>query len=356
MTSTLWELAGLVRENGEMERPIEGAPIEVPHGIELEDWRLEWGHGPPLPVRSVIPGPGLLSEFIGLADAPAIRIRDYARRWGVLGICVHWLPADHSAPPVYSQTPLPDWPKSCTPLYGWLRPACLLYAKPRTYAVGFDRDDSEFPGLPWEPIGAWRHYARQARAVLNIAACLHSGRPVATEDVETIDEWHATVEHGLAGINPETGLIDLPSQFPKWEPNYSDMGALVARVIEDWLWAGNVRPIFRWESGAPRMLFGQFGSRGFEKHSGLFAALAMQLALAVGRTDGLAICSACSSAYVPLRRPRADRRNYCPSCGRTAALRDASTRWRLRRGKPGGSPDSNDSNVDSNRGGPEPQQ
>jgi hypothetical protein len=47
--------------------------------------------------------------------------------------------------------------------------------------------------------------------------------------------------------------------------------------------------------------------------------------------DGVAICLACQRSYIPDRRPDPTRRNYCPSCGRRAAVRDASRAYRERK-------------------------
>jgi hypothetical protein len=40
----------------------------------------------------------MLSRFVELSEAKPERIRDFARRWGVLSICEHDLPASHNPP------------------------------------------------------------------------------------------------------------------------------------------------------------------------------------------------------------------------------------------------------------------
>ena len=64
----------------------------------------------------------------------------------------------------------------------------------------------------------------------------------------------------------------------------------------------------------------------------LYGTLAYQLMIAVARTDGLATCCACGKSYIITgRRPNPDRRNYCHSCGKAAADRDAARDYRRRK-------------------------
>jgi hypothetical protein len=41
------------------------------------------------------PNPNLLLKFAGLADASDEQIFDFARHWGLLGLCVHGIPGGH---------------------------------------------------------------------------------------------------------------------------------------------------------------------------------------------------------------------------------------------------------------------
>lgn len=75
----------------------------VPGAIEVKDGDLiYWSPFPPdgKSGRFIHSGPGLLDQFLKLADATPEKIRDYARRWGVLQICQHGLPASHNPQPV----------------------------------------------------------------------------------------------------------------------------------------------------------------------------------------------------------------------------------------------------------------
>ncbi len=182
-----WEEAAIVDENGSIDRPVDAASIAVPAVIELSQNRdrllWQWGDGD----SSTMPGPGMLDAFVHLTDAQPERIRDYARRWGILGICKHGLPATHNPPPPGGIGPSHQrtW---CYPL-GWVDERCC-----------------------WEPIEAWRLFAAQARGLLNIAAQLHDDQPGRLED---------------------------------WQNIYYQR-ACVAVIVNEWLGWGNVRPVFEW--------------------------------------------------------------------------------------------------------------
>jgi DNA-directed RNA polymerase subunit RPC12/RpoP len=62
--------------------------------------------------------------------------------------------------------------------------------------------------------------------------------------------------------------------------------------------------------------------------SALSAVLAAQTLFAASRSSGLTTCFNCGRLYLPSRRIEEGRRNYCPDCGRKAAVRDAQARFR----------------------------
>ncbi len=98
---------------------------------------------------------------------------------------------------------------------------------------------------------------------------------------------------------------------------------LLKDAVNDWLTFANARLVFDWNSEqAPAIYLGH----------GLFGNLAVQLMSAVSRTEGLALCSACGTPYLPPRQPRAGERHYCQECRKMGApQRDASRQYRQRR-------------------------
>jgi hypothetical protein len=95
---TLNALAHFAPDDGdaELERPVDECSWEVPAQVELSAHRLVWRNFHPggHPSRTYA-SPGLLEQFLTLADAPPTRIRTFAGRWGVLELCRHGWPARH---------------------------------------------------------------------------------------------------------------------------------------------------------------------------------------------------------------------------------------------------------------------
>jgi hypothetical protein len=92
----------------------------------------------------------------------------------------------------------------------------------------------------------------------------------------------------------------------------SEQRGLLTGAVRQWLEMGDVAVAFSWTK-VPAIRFGSYS---------LFGALALQVALAVARSQGLAVCMSCGRAYPPTRRPAPNRNNYCQDCGKAAAKRD----------------------------------
>jgi hypothetical protein len=291
---TDWELAGLTVDGGGLTRPMTTAGWRVPAVVELEGTQLLWRYhdgdhlGP-----TIRPRPKLLETFVALADADPEAIRDYARKWGILMICEHGIPAGHSAP----RLPMSDVLNGPTEVRG-VR-GCLPQG---------------WPDACWEPVGAWYVLARQARAMLNVAAALHRGVPARRGD------WHTIVYRTWYGDDQGDPWLDSLNQ-----PTHATHAqAFLEDSINRWLAWGAVQPILSWSARKyPTIVFDGYG---------LFGALAVQL-LAVVCTTGWAICSACGGIYDPgPRRPNPNRRNYCPDCRASGTpQRDAMRDLRKRR-------------------------
>lgn len=286
-----------------LDRPLSMEGFPRPTGIRVEGGRLIWS-GLDLDNR-IRPGPGLLAGFLRLGNASPVAIKRFAERSGVLELCQHDLPSLHS-------------------------PAC----RPRGKRGEFQ----------WEPIDAWRYYARQAAALLNVAARLHRDEPGRAED------WNVIYERPLRYLPQMLGELDLVREMiglgsiPDHRRLLISLGGvqLVARPFRrerqrnevlaaqrfvlaailnyGWLGSGGVRPSFQW-AGSPRVVL---------LSGNLFGAVAAHLMFAIAKTQGLAICSACGMPFIPSRQPTPGRRSYCPSCGRQAAVRDASRAYRRR--------------------------
>src|SRR5262249_34483032 len=112
----------------------------------------------------------LLEGFIGLAEAKAEEIANYARKYGVLGICRHELPPSHAT--------APDLPRRL--LNRVTRVAANVHVEPGPTSIAtglFDRCPRRRlrNGHYWEPLDTWRKFARDAKAMLACASSLRSG-------------------------------------------------------------------------------------------------------------------------------------------------------------------------------------
>ena len=285
-----WELAGLTLDGGGLTRPMITEGWRVPAVVELQGNHLRWSYrdGDRLG-KTIRAHPKLLEVFVELADADPEVIRDYARKWGVLMICEHGVPAGHSAPRLpISDLHEPTAVRGCDP-HGW-------------------------PDACWESVGAWYVRAREARAMLNVAAALRRGQPA------RIGDWHAVVYRVWYGDDRGDPSLDALNQ----PANATHAQAFLEDSINRWLAWGAVQPVLSWSTKKyPTIVFDGYG---------LFGALAVQL-LAVVCGTGWAVCSACGKVYNPgSRRPNPNRRNYCPDCRASGTpQRDAMRDLRKRR-------------------------
>jgi hypothetical protein len=254
-----------------LDRRVQAISWFAPGQVDIRGDRLVWDYyakdgvtlGPEVQLKE-----GLLEQFVGLADAPAERIRDFAARWGVLLICEHRLPISHNPPPLIE--------------YDGEGLRCELLGL-------FDG-----PRQPWELLEVWRQFSGQAFALMKIANRLMLGQVGRPED------WKI--------VYARTGQT-----APWWRQSVDVEKWTVAEVVNEWLILGNVRPRVEWPMRPDRYK----RERPYVKLGGshLFGALAVQLALAVGQTEGMAICTHCRNQYIPsCRSAKARQRNFCPDC------------------------------------------
>lgn len=322
----LWDLGGVTHSSaGTLERFIDGSRIGSPPVIELEGERLIWArsYGESGTIRD--PAPGMLAEFVRLSDAPAQAILDYARRWGVLFICKHGVPASHNqAQPVF-----PGFPRhlgGCKPL-GWsvtAVPGWTTTGPPNWHVAAEEPEVAH----GWEPLERWRYFAGYARMILDVAVKLHRSEHVPFKTWSDYELWYwpgpGEEDGGVVTIGDIVEGIGLTW---RWE----DPRRHFAEHVNAWLRLGGVVPHLDWgySVAEPRLsLRSPVGV--LPPYGNLFGALAVQLMLAVARIDDLAFCHSCHLPYVPPRRPTPGRRSFCPACGKRAARRAAASDFRQR--------------------------
>jgi len=249
----------------------------VPNNIAVdsEGSRLVWLRSDSTPPLGHMASqhPAMLREFVRLSNAPASKIVEYARKWGVLGVCEqHGLPGNHS-----------DWrgafASTCS------APTLAGESLGSNDPLAWHESPEQFA---WEPLAEWRLFARKAQAMIAIGSSLHHGGPV--------DEryWH-----------------DLHAPYPKEVVPPPPSSALMTQIdlsgrVTQWLRMAGISPEYIW-------LYGEGPKLRFQPH-GLFGALGLALGTALAQKYGTAICSYCHTQYFPSRQPTVGRRRFCPDC------------------------------------------
>jgi hypothetical protein len=227
----------------------------------------------------------LVFDFANLADASKDAFLEFARRWGVLGLCEHKRPVFHQVPP------------------------CL----PR-------RAGSEFV----EPIAYWRNRARHIRAILNVKGSLKRDKLGARCDWKTI--W--------------------PGKPPADRTDAANALAIVTSIL---LSQVNVQPALLYLDNRLTIKFvgGNFFDllnamsanedlKSWLSTSGtLLAEIAVGTALALQEGTGWTLCSTpeCRRLYRPKRHTPEGRLHFCPDCGKRAAWRLSKRRQAAKRKK-----------------------
>jgi hypothetical protein len=165
-----------------------------------------------------------------------------------------------------------------------------------------------------EPIAVWHRFARNVKALLNIAAQLNQGKMARWEDWQTFYEVDEAYE------------LDDPKEQP-FMKNVQEARKTLASEVDEWITVGQVRPRIEWDNKTRKW---RFSLDAVSSGPNLFGLLALNLSLAIAGTE-LAVCCGCQKSYSPVRRPNSERRNYCDECrSRKVPERDAAREYRKR--------------------------
>ncbi|HEX5731512.1 MAG TPA: hypothetical protein VF131_01665 [Blastocatellia bacterium] len=238
----------------------------------------------------------VLEDFLGLEGASDDHIVIFAKRWGVLGICEHGLPASHNS----MYIPF-DGPLAQEILQKGYRDTCLPV-----------RNSGD---MGYEPLEAWRFWIQQANTIIRLAADLHSNRR------GDIKYWQ------ILRYNPHHFEGFLGNNKTPSNPPPVVLGRIIlASYLNGWLQLTGVQPFFYWEG---HQTFLRLASWTTDQ---LLSVLGTQMMLMINRSSGYALCSSCGRPFF-LRRGQGISRNvYCDAanCGRKAANRLAQVRFHLR--------------------------
>lgn len=307
-----WQSSGLIPVTGHIDRPVSAADLRV-YPVKLKGRDISWDERPVDPrlpgdvveknQRMIAmckrPDKGILEDFLKLGAAPDEDVLRFAEKWG----------------------PLDAWRMAAL----WVRVQCRRFKATNTEVAAevqelfgdcwdFKRHAAcgpDSPGiLPWpfgglrrEPTEAYRGLAGYIADILDHAA-------------KSRHDWH---RHLAACVSTHAyGPLEL---FGRDSPVLE--AAVKARV--DYLnrlagWSLGLEWDFKRSRWTTRFLLGDTPT---------FAAIALHTTLAIAGAD-LYRCAGCGNMYdrSRTRRPKLGQDNYCPRCGRTAALLHAKRRYR----------------------------
>ena len=262
----------------------------VPSDVrKTESGDIEW-RGSELELLSDAgPAAGALRAFIGLADElePDAFV-EFARRWGVLGLCRHGATRFHEGCDAFN------------PLGGLQLPSIEV--------------------TEWrsEPLGGWRAKARELRSFLRLSMQLQRNLPGAESD------WATVIGH----------ISGAPIPFPSVASTIDDRRSGLASSLSDRIREAGIVPAMGWDPKQPTPSF--YLRLGQEAPTyipdALYAVLVAQLVASMG--VAIPECSNCGEpcATGPTERLlRTDRRVFCSNRCRDIVERDRKRIWAAKR-------------------------
>jgi hypothetical protein len=295
----------LSRWSGSLGRPMVSSQIALPILLKVRDQRLVFSVERRL---ARIQPEELLDRFIALSGrfTSSTDVLSFARRYGPLYLCDHHGIAAYHKPLFMSRAPLGP-----SPIFGVDEPFKYSWCGPRL--------DSRKPETLSEPIEAWFRLARRASSLLQAANAVRLHGDAPPELWEQVDGF-------VGSFGQKFGAL--------WQ-YLDDSSHRLAANLEAWLVTADVhlRVAVQGES-----LTASLGSGPLTASS--LALIAIQLLLAIMRSEGLSSCSGCATPYVSNRPPLAGKlvgpqvakRNYCRNCREDRIPeRDASRDYRNRK-------------------------
>jgi len=326
-----------------VDNPLAARELQVPRYIRLGNGRIEWRGGwetgwradgvhPPNLVP--VPEDSCLAAFIRLADEQddAVFV-SFAQRYGVLGLCpvpkeqgkqIRGVKFFYTSDVEQYRADFAEFIEQAMNIQ---KGQTLRFARAEAeHWYPSVRDKNHPPSYVerrasrekqwfWEPIEGWRAYAREARAILNIAIALRAGEQGGS------DYWRVLEPSPQILLEDDrvSSYADLPIRDQR-----TTLGFLIRHR---WLANAGVTLSFHWlYDGPPRLYLETGGLYGPDRlrdetdpaflnwplHS-LFSTLALQLAGAVCADERLVQCAKCGNVflYEGKRRPRADQPHYC---------------------------------------------
>jgi hypothetical protein len=296
------------------ERPLASNKLAIPESLRLVKESLVFST---TITEYVSPeAPGLLKDFVVLAEGNASSALKYATHFGPLGLCArHALPLFHTAGAVC-------WPQ---------------------------RVNDGFA----ESIEGWRRYARRVHSILLIAATLKRGELergpawcpllplLGITSVDALNDNHEGSPDEVAHVHAQllavaiNRLLDEARPQPVVSVRPDGPPRLQITFQGGPRWEDQIRTFTSQTSGpTPKGLKGR-DLDWLAPAGNLAASIAFETAMAAAGHFGLAQCGDCRRLYRPTRALPLKKLHFCPECGRRASrklyMRRARAAARARR-------------------------
>jgi hypothetical protein len=235
----------------------------------------------------MVSGKGMLDAFIRIKSDTDIE--RFARKHGVLLLCVHGIPCSHN--------PVPMWTSQNANSEGeWCRP------------------------LQREPLERWHYFVQYVRAFVRIAAYLRSGKIAPEAEWEKIFEDPTKPSFIQIAKMIRVGSQRKGRHFEEKVVEQSKF--FLAHLVNEWISVTGIKPHFSW--GWREEQDGRYKEMpSVRLNSGTLGILAVQFMQSVLSAHHMYICSGCNTAYSRegRRMPQAGRRQFCLDCSVSEASR-----------------------------------
>lgn len=294
-------------------QPIGAWPL--PGELSLDNGLLAWSPEPVGGPTATSTGP-LLEQFLDLRTKRDSSVHAFAKKYGVLGLCLHGLPRLHEVPSYSPRTH--DW---------------FLEFRPCGLQTNGD--------TRYESCKDWRNLANAMKAVLDVAVALRGNSK--SHPLGDLRLWQAIPQYGFefefqqSAEKQSTRTNAIVAGPVVWVRTWNQVQRDRLPSDQADAWSELMSVVNQWCTWAdvhPQLIPGTDGPKIVNVGVGLFGALASQLMGRVTASGSMAICSHCATPYTPKRRPRPDKDNYCPTCQqRNIAQQRASARSRAKQAK-----------------------
>jgi len=251
----------------------------------------------PVPERKVLRA-DVLMGFVKLENASDEEILEYARRWGVLGLCMHGRPYYHRITQRHEKgLRLPNADKA-----------------PKLFVEdGCAHHWGGEGGWCTEPFAQWRDYAGQIGAILKLSKICREKVPTPAEQrgsrkyTEEKPGDPKDWEKAMRDWNIDNPGAVLSSTEPVWTGRWT-----LQNVITHWMRVNNIRPVLVWDKSAPSIrLIGNAW-----KWEYLLVVLAIEMMLAASNSGDFGLCTGCSEPFLLTRGQSLHHNSYCLDCRR----------------------------------------